>query len=161
MASSVLRLLTFRRPVAVVRFVIAAVVDPINRMFRRRPMAHVGEEIGVIAPTFANRNASGAVVFIAGAFGIIAPLANGNPSLPFWRSVTFSVKRPFTERFATKAPARSGAAHSQIMTESEVARPALAAAKPFLILEKRNGGQAAETLARDVEEARHVGCLNS
>lgn len=74
-SAAVLTLQKFCRPATVARFVIAVVVDAVERMFRRRRFAHVGVEgFERIKPAVANYNASRSVITVCRGSGIKASL---------------------------------------------------------------------------------------
>ncbi len=76
----VARLLAPCRPSAVCRFVIAVVVDAVNRMIRRRSMSHVGQEcLERLAPSVAHANAASAVIAPFVGSGIHASFADTKP----------------------------------------------------------------------------------
>jgi hypothetical protein len=59
-----LPLLASRRPTAIAGLVIALLIDSIDAVLRRRPAAHVGEEIGKArAPAITNFDAASAAFF--------------------------------------------------------------------------------------------------
>ena len=67
-------------PSAIVRFVIAVVVDAIERK-AGWPFPHISEEVAKIQPSFANRNAAAPVIGVVPMIWVIAPLDHGFPGL--------------------------------------------------------------------------------
>lgn len=61
-ASLVCALFCYCSPVAVLRFVVAVVVAPFDRMLVRRAAPHVGKEVLELQPAFADRDAASTVV---------------------------------------------------------------------------------------------------
>lgn len=68
-----------RSPSAVVRFVIAIVVDAINRVMDRRTRPHISEEQSKIAPSFTDGNSSTSPFRILGMSLVQATLTHGQP----------------------------------------------------------------------------------
>jgi len=91
-AASVARLFFFGRPVAVTRFVVAVVVPPLDRMLGRRLWPHVGQKALEGIPSFADADASTAVVFPRDAAGVPAALADIDPGIPFRCSTSAVLK---------------------------------------------------------------------
>lgn len=89
-AASVARLFFFGRPVAVTRFVAAIVVPPLDRMLGRRLWPHVGQKALEGIPSFADADASTAIVFPFNTAGIPAAFTNSDPGIPF-RCSAFAV----------------------------------------------------------------------
>lgn len=65
-------------PAAIPGAIGPVIVDPVERMARRR-IAHVSSEIGVIVPTGTNTDAAAAVVLPCPMIGIAAPLPHAAP----------------------------------------------------------------------------------
>lgn len=78
-AAPVPRLLSVRRPMAVRRFVISVVVDPVNWVFRSGASTYINEECFRVAPSLTNRNSSSAVAKIGLALGVFAAINHTSP----------------------------------------------------------------------------------
>jgi hypothetical protein len=160
-ASPVLCLFTLGRPAAIIREIPQIIVGPIKRVFGVWTTSHIGEKVGVIIPTLADRNASATIVFPVFAGFVLASLMHRVPRGPFWSFVGFAMgARSFGSLFSTKTTTRLSASIAKVATYSGRLSPAIAKAIPRLfvgVVSERN--QATETLARDVDEVRHGGSI--
>lgn len=85
--ASILHLLETRRPVAIARFIIAAVVLAVDAVVFRWTRPHVGEErLEGLSPPCAHNYAASSVVFVCTMSHAFAPLNNCGPN-PILRSV--------------------------------------------------------------------------
>lgn len=85
-AASVLALPIARQPVTIVRGVATSIVTSFNGVsFWHR--SHVGQEVGELAPSFANRNTSASIIRIGGNIRIVAPTDHVTPTGIFWSSL--------------------------------------------------------------------------
>jgi hypothetical protein len=155
--SPVSRLFTPRRPTAIARLVIAVVVDAVNAVLQRGATAHVGKKIGVLAPMFADRNASSAIVLEILPLRVATSSADIGPCQPFWRLMGFAMQATsLASFFAMKASARSSATAPQAIAGQEQFSATIPATEPAYTSDVFKRSQTAKTLASKFNETRHV-----
>src|SRR5262245_39145537 len=83
MLSRIQSLFTSRPPFAIFWSVVPIIVYAFERMLWAWLMTHIGKEIFKLAPSFADLNATPAVIFVAYIVRIVAPLPHANPTTVF------------------------------------------------------------------------------
>ena len=83
--STVIGLLTLGSPSAIVRLVITVIVDAVNRVRRRRTVAHVSEEVLERVPSFADCDTSSSVISIGAIARVKTAVSQCSPSSIFSR----------------------------------------------------------------------------
>jgi hypothetical protein len=137
------------------------VVDAINRMFARRLAAHVGKEVGVVAPSRIDRDPASSIVFVVRTLRVFASSVHVSPSLPLRRAVSFAMSgSSFAKIFAAKASARLGATTSQIAAGNVGFCSAIAVTKPSCTFNVLDRSQASKSLTGDIDEF-HIGKRNN
>lgn len=156
-------LLGARRPATVLRRVWAVVVDAVQRVLRRGPAAHIGQERGIgVAPSFAHENAAPAIAPVADVIRI--------PAAGFHAFPDFVLGRRFADgAFSVSAisgrgvPAHQAAASFTFVVPQKIARqlndasPAVAPTQPSPAALVRHGYELIEALAGEI--AMHLSIL--
>lgn len=135
MVGSVLSLLKARRPTAVARLIVAAVVDALNRMLFSRTWPHVPKELREVEPLFTKRNAATAVTVKMRGLGVGASALHGPPT-PILMGFVAAV---FCDGVNMKAPAGTVAAVIQICRNRYAYISATAQALPSRFLAPLRG----------------------
>ena len=160
----ILHLLAYRRPTAVGRFVIAVVVDAIDRVRGRRTRTHIGvESLKGIAPALTDRDATAAVIGPSFAIRIRAAVNDAIPRFVLsGRSVAACVAvcaECFAGAFALVAPTTAVFAHSEVtsahshnMAADTLALPSWPSAERSISGDYK---QPTELLAGEIDEPRH------
>lgn len=131
-SASITRLLSPRRPSAILFAVPAIVVNPIQRS-TSWSAAHVGKKTLVRGPLFAIGNSSSAVVFPLRSIGVVTPTLHGRPNSVF-RGIAIAVsfcflgRKLFSETAAANnktAPKRIKRSYSAVTAITQVAPVAM------------------------------------
>jgi len=83
-ASSIIGLLNFGGPLAVLRRVWTIIVNALNRMFRNRFWSHIGIKDGKVIPSWVNGDTTLTIEIVGRAVGVVASLAYLLPCAVFW-----------------------------------------------------------------------------
>lgn len=128
-------LLSHRRPAAITRIVMAVIVDPIDRMLRRRARPHVAvEPLEIIRPLMADRNASRAVARPRTGATIKASRFHRMPYGEFRRICQAMRAVSHVAMCAPVAATANGQFSQQQRRQNSRGRSALATANPFRFL---------------------------
>lgn len=155
-------LLFIGRPAAVARFVVAVVIYTINGMVGTSPRPHVGKEIlKRLSPSFANYDATTAIVTVSRIRLVVATGDHGPPNVVFRQSVLPSISMLVVqdhEPLSPNAATRRCAASSQIDATHNCGLSTVARAIPvcrFFLNAFRaiNNYESPKTLSSDVNES--------
>lgn len=130
----VVRLCDAIRPSTVGRFVMAVVVDAIQRVFRSGTWPHIGVERGErVPPSFAHCNSATAVIMKSGIARITAALFHGRPDVVFRRNA--QAMRAFARAIActTKTATAFGSSAQQPIADDDGFVPTYATATEGVI----------------------------
>lgn len=127
--STVTALLKRSSPSTVGRFVVAAVVNAINRMLRRRLGPHVSKELFKGGPPLINLNSTTTVARIFSIVRILAPLAH-IPIAEVFPAERHAVRSASTNRFSLQASTGTTCSVPQGGLSNSSPNSALTAAKP-------------------------------
>lgn len=169
-SSGVAPLLNGGGPPAVARIVIAGVVTSLNRVFRGRPLSHVGEEVGETAsPAFADSNAPSPVSAITGSARVVTALDHAHPSSEFdgFHPAYRSAMRRMTGRRNLAVQAAAALREASQKVASGTAFSAAADAQAFppglshpiaganVVRTSADHRKSSERLPRHVDQSRH------
>lgn len=155
------RLFTFCGPATILRLVVAAVVDAIDRVAGRWTPAHVGNEVLVVEPAVAYGNTAPAIVGIPLVSRVGAALQHATPRAIFGRPcpvvparvAVASVRR--SGAICPVAPAAYRVSRSQVTPGNNRLCAAVASAREACPLHRVGSGhdkKPSESLARQVPE---------
>ena len=148
------------RPTTIPLGIWTIVVDAVDSEFRIRTTAHVGEEVGVVVPTWIDRYASAAVVFVGFAFRVFASLAQSVPRFVFWRHCMADSVSVFDGVVHSETAAGFGNPSFHVASKSDGYFPAVAltteSSKIAFDVEEREDKELSETLVGKVNTFRHV-----
>lgn len=133
--SSVVRLVLWRRPYAIVWPVIERIIQSFNRVRWAWAGSHIREELRKIIPSLAYFNAATAVKTEGSVVGVVASVAHSSPHSKFWceaHAVRLTAGGGF---FFSEATTRSRSAFPQACRSGAMGRTAIALAypKPFFV----------------------------
>ena len=164
--SAIARLFGAGCPSHVARFVIAVVVDPINRQFRRWPAAHITKELRKTGTPFrADRDPAAAVIPERPVFWIVASAQHARPDHEFlgFRLVSPGIAMKFSgaPSLTPRASARGRFAIPQIAAKYMIRLTAIAATQPVRTLSPRQlgaiqYGPTAESLSGQVNQSHDI-----
>ncbi len=159
-ASLIARLLTSRRPSAVLRAIAFFVVDAINLVLGRRAVAHVGVEVFKFTPPVADDDSSASVVNIVRGLSVVATTFHVCPNRVFRRSS--AAMRNSITLVKSKAAAGFRAAILQFACNHDAALAAITLALPLffaggLVGYARDDNQFAETLSAKIKATTILG----
>lgn len=111
--SAVAGLLGSCNPAAVLRLIVAVIVDTLNRMFRRRTLTHVGQKAFKFTPSFTNLNSALSVGLEVRRIGVSTSINHQSPNAINRRSAVAVRSRTLRGDHSTETPATCRFASSQ------------------------------------------------
>ena len=147
------------RPTAIAGFVVAVVVDAVQRQLVRS-FTHVGEEVTKAVrslPSVADFDAASTVVFVKSIFGTTTPIKHSLPRTIRRRtSLSFAGVSMFrhsdTHRFKFVAATRCGVSFSQVLALNRTYDTTIADTSPMSIAYVFDGYKAAKLTSGEINE---------
>lgn len=148
-AASIGCLLSASSPSAVVRLIVAVVVDAVQCELRGRPLAHVRDKgENVISPTLANGYPSPTVILVTGMSRVVTTISHSRPSVILWPSGSLTrSSMPEVHRLnylLTQTSTTSRVPGLEAFTPDRYFSSAFAAAQPSGPAFSRNSGGAVD-----------------
>jgi hypothetical protein len=159
-AALIIILNKFVSPSHVARFVIAVIVDAVERMLRRWSLADIGNKSSKIIPLFANMDTATTVLFKRFGRWNETAAAHVAPNDIQWMLRHSMFACPFGRSFLSETTARFGCASHQTAGLNVPHRSAIAMTSPnrgltWFVAEKFNGCPTAKSASSDIYEGRH------
>lgn len=155
--AAILRLLAFGRPAAISRFVRTVIIDSVDRMLRRRSLAHVGEECREVGtPRCTYPNTTRAVIAKACVLRVFTAIDHVCPREIFGRAIHAVFSFVCAIPFRAKATTGQRISHLQIVGGDRFLCAAFASAQPLVAFSGKslrgwfNNEQASEALTLQV-----------
>lgn len=161
-ATLIIPLLLWRSPADVSGFVIAVVVDAIQRQSRWTRSGMCKERLKTLSPLDAHRDATAAIVFVIWIFGIKTPLLCSTPNVVFWAISLAMLEANDGKNLRSVATAARRFASYQTAAEDYFFLSAVAAAKPASLTIGAVGTsidncKSSEFFSRELDDRRHRG----
>ncbi len=131
------------RPPAVIRSVVAVVIDAVNGVTRARAKPHILEESLEAQPALADAYSSSAVIRVLRSIRVVTPRPHLSPGSVFWRlgSSGGSVKKPpLRHQFALETATATSLATGKKASQDRCFVPAFTSTKPQRLIVSGNPG---------------------
>jgi len=163
MTTTIFVLFTSGRPYAIGGRIFSIIVSTFKHMFGCWSASHVCDEITIVRPSFAYRDAATAVIFICLIVWIVASIAHVSPNRPFRCSFCFAMlQQSFAMKFNSETSARESVATGQMFSLNDFFISTVTVTQPipvtFSIAVELDCDQPSESMSRDIYRW-HQRCL--